>query len=154
MAFSGRLQTDPVDAINAQLDALEQTRSSTHSSNRPPAAKKGGVCPTVQDGGDACPAVKDGGDAGRRSQLFSGHAEDIKFNGHWLMKKFQSGGRGEREARALQTLSSDSRWSPFVPSFEGIVEDYQQHGGLWLKMQNLTSGMVTLSALLCLTFSL
>jgi len=56
-----------------------------------------------------------------------------------LMKQLQDEGRGDREARALASLSASAAWSPFVPKYCGVDTDGE--GRRWLCMDNLTAGM-------------
>mmetsp|Transcript_95203 Transcript_95203/g.274159 ORF Transcript_95203/g.274159 Transcript_95203/m.274159 type:complete len:281 (-) Transcript_95203:325-1167(-) len=80
--------------------------------------------------------LEDGGD---RSQIHSGHADMIRFEGAALLKRLQDEGRGVREADALQLLSASPAWSPFVPRYLGMVTDGE--GAPWMSMENLTAGM-------------
>jgi hypothetical protein len=70
-----------------------------------------------------------------------GHADGVRFAGAVLVKKLQDEGRGEREAAALAALSRSPRWQRFVPGFGGVRSE---GGELWLEMESLVAGMVTL----------
>ena len=70
-----------------------------------------------------------------------GHADGVRFAGPVLVKKLQDEGRGEREAAALAALSRSPRWQRFVPGFGGVRSE---GGELWLEMESLVAGMVTL----------
>ena len=70
-----------------------------------------------------------------------GHADGVRFAGAVLGKKLQDEGRGEREAAALAALSRSPRWQRFVPGFGGVRSE---GGELWLEMESLVAGMVTL----------
>merc|ERR1712166_1026740 len=78
-------------------------------------------------------------EGGDRDQIFSGHVDGIVFEGDNLLKKFQSSGRGAREANALKNMSASSQWGRFVPKFGGLRTDTQ--GEQWMMMRNLTAEM-------------
>lgn len=67
------------------------------------------------------------------------HPGGIVFEGDTLLKKFQTDGRGTREAESLIILSSSPDWRPYVPRFLGLRTDGS--GDQWISMESLTAGM-------------
>lgn len=74
-----------------------------------------------------------------KQQCWGAHPEQILFQGTAVFKKFQSGGRGAREAECLEQLSALPEWRPFTPRFNGLTTD--SNGEEWISMENLTAGM-------------
>ena len=85
--------------------------------------------------------VQAGGHGYESDAQAGGHADGVRFAGAVLGKKLQDEGRGEREAAALAALSRSPRWQRFVPGFGGVRSE---GGELWLEMESLVAGMVTL----------
>lgn len=81
--------------------------------------------------------VGTGGNLGDSTPL-GGHVDGVFLRGNHVWKRLQNRGRGDRELRFLRMASSDSRWSEFVPKFEGVETEVD--GSKWLVMDSLVGG--------------
>lgn len=98
----------------------------------------GGSCLALQARSARCEQSQDQGLTGRE-QANWGHSGGVVFDGDVLLKRFQSDGRGVREAESLIMLSASPEWRPYVPRFFGLKTDTS--GERWITMENLIAGM-------------